>query len=304
MNNWIDIEAFAKINIGLGIGNQDSNGYHTISSIFHAINLSDLIRIEIAEKPGIEIHGYFDCPLASTTIYKAASLIIDRFSLEQGFRITVEKRIPVKAGLGGGSADAAGVLKGMVRLCSLPLHSDEMEKAGAAIGSDVPFFLHGGAAYVSGRGERVKAIAPRNDLFMLLVYPGFGVSTGEAFRGLDEFRKGQGCAPTKLMSMKESLAMYKSSPAEWKFKNDFTEYLENLHPLLREIDTYMRKTRALYVSPTGSGSCIYGIYDSYDSASNAKLGLYANLVKNFREKTIEGLALYAIKPLETSLVIR
>lgn len=305
MGNRIVIEAFAKINIGLGIGTLDDEGYHPISSIFHAVGLSDSISIEMTETPGIEVLGSFDCPIESSTVYRAAASVIEYFNIQKGCRISVTKRIPVKAGLGGGSADAAGVLEGLVRLFSIPADSSELEKMGAAIGSDVPFFLKGGAAYVSGRGELVERIAARNDFFILLAYPGFGVSTAEAFAGLDDYRRKSGVLnPGSLATKKELLDMFTSKPENWHFKNHFKEYLENEHPLLMKIDSLMKSTGALYTSPTGSGSCIYGIYDSSNSAKKAKHSFYSSATGFLEEKTLESIVLYVIKPLETSIVIR
>ncbi|HWP67825.1 MAG TPA: 4-(cytidine 5'-diphospho)-2-C-methyl-D-erythritol kinase, partial [Rectinemataceae bacterium] len=185
------IDACAKINIGLRVGSPGADGYHPILSLFHSVSLFD--TLSFARHPagqGILVRGGFDCPGEETTIYKAIQAFRTATGIVDGLEAEVGKHIPAMAGLGGGSADAAATLVALDRLFDTGFSKGELVDIGAQIGSDVPFFLFGGAALVSGRGDVVEPIAPRTDFGILLLYPGFGVSTKWAYSRLDEWRAG------------------------------------------------------------------------------------------------------------------
>jgi len=314
MARSVEIEAFAKINIGLHIGGRMPDGYHPIFSVFHSVDLNDTLSIGEKKGPGIEIAGSFDCPLEATTIYRAASLFLRSRRLDAGLSIVVDKRIPVQAGLGGGSADAAAVLVGLDELFPEGRSGDALAGMASMVGADVPFFLSGGAAYVSGRGERVEKLDPRLDLGLLILKPGFGMPTADAYLRLDATRaarpgisKGEAAGPPvprPLSSRSAANKALRSVPAAWSFENDFAPLLFESFPEYGIFESALREAGADFISPSGSGSCIYGVFDSQAASASAKEGVEEAIRSALGSKTLSGMALHAIKPLETSLVLR
>jgi 4-diphosphocytidyl-2-C-methyl-D-erythritol kinase len=174
---------------------------------------------------------------------------------------------------------------------------------GAEIGSDVPFFLSSSPAFVSGRGERVEPIRPHAVFSVLIVKPPFGVSTREAFDGLDSHRARRGgvaasfpsATPRSLAdahSAEEALAL---PIGGWDFRNDFSDYLFEIFPIYKDVEYALLESGAAFSSISGSGSSMYGIYATTEGAMEALHGISA--------KTISGMALYAIKPLERTLCL-
>lgn len=310
MENECTIEAYAKINIGLMIGAPLQTGYHPLLSIFHAVSLSDLVKVvKKPAKEGVLVSGDFDCPVEATTPYKAARLFMKETGIPDGAAVEVEKRVPARAGLGGGSADAAATLAGLNVVFQTGLGTDRLVALAAQIGADVPFFLYGGAAIVSGIGEVIDPLTPRTDFGVLLVYPGFGVSTQWAYRELDAFRKkngiGKGLFTAARGDEKERIrSIFAMQPGEWSFANAFEDILFDAYPAYRVIKRLLEAAGALFVSVTGSGSCIYGIFPSVEDALGRKPVLESMFAAEFDEKTMCGMALLAIKPLETSLLLR
>ena len=314
MNRQISIKAFGKINIGLDIGYPRLDGYHPIRSIFHSLAIVDTLTLEKSSDDAILVEGSFDCPMESTTIYKAAELFKRAAGAKGGIKLAVKKEIPTMAGLGGGSVDAAATLVALNALYDARLDRAELGAMAAQIGSDVPFFLDGGAAIVSGRGEIIKPIKPRNDFGIILVWPGFGISTAWAYAALDSWRAkasireksaGQlpGSSATEFGIEDEMEARFRLKPEKWDFRNSFGEMLYSANPVYPAIEMALPETGASFVSITGSGSCMYGIYASIDEARGVEGKLEAAIQKRNAEKTLYGMALRAIKPLETSLLL-
>jgi 4-diphosphocytidyl-2-C-methyl-D-erythritol kinase len=308
------ITACAKINIGLWIGSPGSDGYHPIMSLFQSVGLSDTLFVaRHQDGEGIRVTGDFDCPGDETTLYKAIKAFQAATGIVESIEAKVDKGIPAMAGMGGGSADAAATLVALDRIFGTGLSRKDLADLGAAVGSDVPFFLTGGAAFVTGRGDIIEPAVPRTDLGILLAYPGFGVSTKWAYSRLDEWRGRSSSSPRpmpakeipeKEMPAKEKiLAMYGDHPRTWNFRNSFEEILVPVFPVYGTIKTSFHESGAHFVSITGSGSCIYGIYASLGEAQAAKEKVRAALAAELGEKTLSGMALHAIKPLETSLFL-
>lgn len=314
MPKAVRVEAFAKINIGLAIGEPRPDAYHPILGIFHSVGVSDRLICSRAPAAGIEVTGRFDCAPEATTVYRAAELFFKITGLNgagKGCRIEVEKGIPAMAGLGGGSADGAGAIVALDSLFKTGLSESDMSAMACRVGADAPFFIHGGAAIVSGIGDIIEPIAPRNDFGLLLVFPDFGVSTKSAYAELDAFRaKTRGektltalfadmspLSPARLPELKARLAAnFYEHPRVWNFRNDFAEMLFARFPLYGRLEKLLKGEGALYVSVSGSGSCLYAVYDSFDAASDARQRLLS-------EKALYGISLRVVKPLETSLVL-
>src|SRR5690554_1690290 len=176
-------KAYAKINLGLEVLNKREDSYHDLAMIMTSISLSDELYFEEIDQNKIII----DCEkmshivLESNLIYIAAKLIKERFEINKGVKIRVVKNIPEKAGLGGGSADAAATLRGLNTLWNLGQSLDDLAKLAIEIGSDVPFCIYNKTAKVTGRGENIEFIDDVPYLNLLLVFPHFKASTKDVF---------------------------------------------------------------------------------------------------------------------------
>lgn len=300
--------AYAKLNLALEIGERKDDGFHDIRSIFHSIDLADTLELRVGgSSGGISVSGDFGCPVERSTVYRAAAGFmafcgIDPYGKGRGIELRVIKNIPSEAGLGGGSTDAAAVLRMLDLAFSTGLGTGDLAEIGAAIGSDVPFFLHGGAAFVSGRGERVEPLQPRGDFFILLIKPPFGISTPWAYRILDEDRAAGLVSPPDPRGFGDSgisggVAMveeYGRAVKEWRFGNDFLPTIERRKTDYGLIFDQLRTCGAEYASLSGSGSCAFGLFRTRASA-DAALGSLRN--------TLPDMVLRLLRPLETSLAL-
>lgn len=183
----VQLEANAKVNLTLDILGKRPDGYHEVKMVMQSVRLSDTIRLE-RRSEGISLR--MDAPGLPTDetnlAWKAARLFMDVYKIQMGVSIAVEKRIPVAAGLAGGSADAAGTLIGMNRLFGTDLSAKELCALGEQIGSDVPFCIEGGTMLATGRGEILHRLPELPPLFVVLAKPPVSVSTAWAYRTYDE----------------------------------------------------------------------------------------------------------------------
>jgi 4-diphosphocytidyl-2-C-methyl-D-erythritol kinase len=260
MARSVRVEAAAKVNLHLRVYGRREDGYHGILSLFQAVSLSDSLVIRsLKESDTIKIEGDFDCPVESTTVYRAAEAYRARTGDRTGLNISVTKRIPAGAGLGGGSSDAAATLAGLEAVLGAGVDSRAMAELGAAIGSDVPFFLGPGAAVVSGRGEIVEPIEARVDLSLVLAFPGFPVSTCEAYALLDDRRpddSGEGDpGPVDIE------VAYRGRPGEWPFANSFEPVIGAEHPRILDAKAAFLDAGAAFASMSGSGSSAFGVFE-------------------------------------------
>jgi len=324
------VRAAAKINIGLQVGRPNVDGYHAIAGIMQAVSLFDFLQFSMEdETSGIAVYGGFDCPVVETTIYRAADRFYEAIGTEPHVRIDVEKNIPAKAGLGGGSSDAGATLLCLNYLYENILNDDQLLTLAKSVGADVPFFVRGasrsdcscGACVVGGIGDVLEPIASRTDLGILLVYPGFGVSTAWAYKKLDMYRAsgkvGSGNISNGASAIVDStnpvalanpiVDTYQSNIRNWKydpsFENSFQAMLEEEFPIYGILEGGLRKVGAEFVSISGSGSCLYGIFPSIAGAEHAKAELLASLKSDLNENTIQSISLFAKRPLERSIYL-
>ncbi|NBK97648.1 MAG: 4-(cytidine 5'-diphospho)-2-C-methyl-D-erythritol kinase [Erysipelotrichia bacterium] len=179
------IEANAKINLTLDVVKKREDGYHELDMIMVPLSLCDVLDVSIALKDEI-ICGVEHFPLdESNTIYKAIKLMRERFHLKECFKVIVHKKIPMQAGLAGGSADGAAMLKAIIQLCNLTIEEKELLMIAKQIGADVPFCVVNEASRVQGIGEKVSRFKINCPFYLLLVKPEAGVSTGLAFSKID-----------------------------------------------------------------------------------------------------------------------
>ncbi len=268
MGTSVRVEAPAKINLHLRVYGRRPDGYHGIRSLFQAVSLSDELTIRSLKSPeAVEIDGEFDCPPQATTVHAAVLAFRRITGIRSGVSISIEKRIPAGAGLGGGSSDAASVLRGLDFLHGTGLGIEELSQAGAMVGSDVPFFFREGAALVSGRGERVREICPRQDFFLALAFPGFPVSTARAYALLDSARPDD--SSERDLSMQEIETAYRSPARTWPFANSFEEWVGVGHPRILSIRESLLSLGAVFAAMSGSGSTVFGVFDDGPSRDRA-----------------------------------
>jgi 4-diphosphocytidyl-2-C-methyl-D-erythritol kinase len=261
------IKARAKLNLHLEIGPKRPDGYHELVSLFQTVSLADELRFRRRGKNGIELIGNFPFPAEENIIAKACALFMEVTGLESGIEVSVEKNIPMGGGLGGGSSDAAAALRALNALFGEPLALEELSLLGASLGSDVPFFAQAACAVVEGRGERVGAFPGRSDLHAVIVDPGFPVSTKEAYLLWDrQAPSGGGFAfdPSRIR------AEYAKAADEWGFFNSFFPLIARENPVLVDIRDELREDGALRADMSGSGSSMYGIFDSAVMAEKAE----------------------------------
>ncbi len=274
MEKVVRIAAPAKINLHLRVYRRGGDGFHGLRSIFQAISLADEVIVRSLKKSNsIEILGDFDCPVEKTTFYKAILAWRRATGDTQGFRIEAQKHIPSGGGLGGGSSDAAAALRAFNFLSESPLDTAQLALLGAEVGSDVPFFLYGAAALVSGRGEIVEPIQARSDFGLLLCEPGFPSATPAAFALLDKERPDDSAEPDPAVA--RLLEAYYGPPAAWPFINSFEGPLFARYPVLGACFDALKQAGALFVRMSGSGSTLLGVFAGPDEARAAAASLGA-----------------------------
>jgi 4-diphosphocytidyl-2-C-methyl-D-erythritol kinase len=263
----------AKINLGLWILGPRPDGYHEIDTILQTIALEDEIRLEPAregftlETRGIPIPG--DAPNLLT---RAWDLLVERAGgrLPQGIKATLTKRIPVGAGLGGGSSDAAGFLLGADRILGLGLSPDELQTLAARLGSDVPFFLRGGTARATGRGEVVRQLCPMDPLWIVLATPPVAISTSWAY-GQVKLRLTRYDDRATFL---ESALAGRDLDAAWdEMRNDFEDVVLPGFPGLAALRHALIGGGAVKALLAGSGSTLFGIQRTREDAFRLANGL-------------------------------
>jgi 4-diphosphocytidyl-2-C-methyl-D-erythritol kinase len=281
MSGSLKIPAPCKINLHLRVGKLRADGYHDLESLFAAVDFGDTLEFEVLKDPGVcEILTDWpsvsippSIPPSENIVYKAVSLFRARTGFDRGLRIRLEKRVPLGGGLGGGSSDAAAALKALNLLAGAGLGTEDLREMALNLGSDVPFFLGGGAALVSGRGERIEPIPVPAGLQVLLINPGFPSPTAAAFRRLDRWRELNGSLPGPDLSRAGLTALAKSPPETWPYTNDFLPVF--LAGGGGEAGTYRRLLSALrgegadFAGLSGAGSTCFGIFKAGETAEKA-----------------------------------
>lgn len=186
------IETCAKVNLCLELLRRREDGFHELATVFCAIDLCDRIELTAAPSLTVAVTGA-DIPADERNLcHRAAVLLAERCGREPAVRLTIHKHIPVGAGLGGGSGNAAGVLAALAALWSVAIPGPELVELAAALGSDVPFFLHGGTALAGGRGESLAPLPVPRGLALVVVSPAEAVPTGEVYGAVTSFRHDAG----------------------------------------------------------------------------------------------------------------
>ena len=279
------VPSFAKLNLALQVIGKRADGFHELRTIFQSITLAD--RLEIEFTPGRQRRVELDSSLeiADNLVLRAAHALMDAASIRGHVRFRLDKRIPMGAGLGGGSSNAAAVLLALPVLARKPVPMAELNRIGAALGSDVPFFLYGGAALGLGRGEELYPLPEPGARHALLVTPGVHVSTPSAFAALAR------PTLTELTPIDLANKMKRFQSAAWALacagasnaaagweafcENDFEAAVFPQFPLLKSLHRKLRRSGASLVRMTGSGSALFGVYPSGPECERARIAMGA-----------------------------
>jgi len=265
------VRSFAKVNLTLDVLGTRPDGYHAIESVMQTVELHDAISLTLSEDEGIRISC--DVPEIPTDernlAHRAASLLLEAQGVSVGLDIRIEKRIPMEAGLGGGSSNSAAVLRGLSRLLGLSIPADEMCELAARIGSDVPFFLIGGTAFVSGRGEHVRPLPDIPPMWMVIVKPPLGVSTPWSYRRLDEMRVSGDRSTVTGERMTASKRILECMDFRSMVSNDLEAPAIEQHPEIAEIKAALIASGARSALMCGSGSAVFGLFEDESRARAA-----------------------------------
>ena len=262
----MDCPSNSKVNIGLKVLNQRDDGYHNIYTVFQELDFGDSITIEKTDS-GCTIKSNVDwIPTdKSNMCHKAYSAIKIKFPDLGGISIHIEKNVPIGSGLGGGSANAAAVLKGMNELYGLGLSNSELENIGTSVGADVPFFIGGGTQLGEGIGDKLTLLPSHIQGTYLLVIPDVSISTPWAYSELINKLNSEELMPNFKGFFSGDYASLKI------FENDFERIVIPAYPEIGAIKRKLLELGARFASLSGSGSTVYGIFDEDASAKEAEL---------------------------------
>ena len=265
------LQSHAKVNLYLKIGKKLKSGYHNIQSVMQPIQLHDNISFEKLSEDAIIVQSNNpDLESKGNLAYKAASLLKEKFKVKEGIRINIEKTIPMSAGLGGGSSNAANALVTLNILWGLKIPQKRLIGIGAGIGSDVPFFIVGKTALVEGTGNKIKPLRKSVSLNIVLVNPGIKVSTSWAYRQFDKSKNNLSSGNKKnVKDLVNAINKKDIKKISENVYNDFDAIMEKKYKIIKEIKTNFRKFGALNSSISGSGPTVIGIFDSIYTAREA-----------------------------------
>ncbi|MBR9936815.1 4-(cytidine 5'-diphospho)-2-C-methyl-D-erythritol kinase [Oscillospiraceae bacterium Marseille-Q3528] len=266
----IRLKALAKINIGLDVLRRREDGYHDVKMIMQTVGIYDQICLNREKTPGIRVKtNLFYLPdNENNLVYKAAKLLMDEFSIEDGVSIDLNKYIPVAAGMAGGSSDAASVLYGMNKMFSLGLSQDELMRRGVKIGADVPYCIMRGTALAEGIGEILTPLPPMPACFVLVAKPGISVSTKFVYENLHA----NDLRPEQHPDIDAAIAGIRAGDLKATAQamgNVLELVTAREYPVIEEIKNFMKKRGALNAMMSGSGPTVFGLFENKTTARNA-----------------------------------
>jgi 4-diphosphocytidyl-2-C-methyl-D-erythritol kinase len=276
----------AKINLYLKIGRKLKNGYHELKSVMQKIDLADNMHLEplnedkvIIECTNKELEG------EENLAYTAAMLLKKEYKVKAGVKIFIEKAVPLEAGLGGGSSNAATTLMALNKMWSLRLKENELIHLASRIGSDVPFFIGENAAVVEGIGDKIKPIKKSFSINLVMINPGFRVSTKWAYSAFDK-AKPKIKTDADMNELVKAIEKKDIKAIANNLHNDFDSIITKKYKALNDIKTNLLRNDALDVCISGSGPTIFGVYNSIYEAREAYFKLQYDYPFVFLTKTI------------------
>ncbi|AIQ26808.1 MULTISPECIES: 4-(cytidine 5'-diphospho)-2-C-methyl-D-erythritol kinase [Paenibacillus] len=265
-------KAPAKINLMLDVLHKRADGFHEVEMIMTMVDLADRLELSELKRDSIIISsqaGYI--PLDEKNLaFQAARLIKDRYNVRSGVHIHLDKRIPVAAGLAGGSSDAAATLRGLNRLWRLGIPAQELQELGAELGSDVPFCVTGGTALATGRGERLTQIASPPQCWVVLAKPPINVSTAEVY---GRVRANNIAVHPSALRMQQAIEAGDFSAVCAGLGNVLEDVTLKLHPEVQQLKEAMMKLGADGVLMSGSGPTVFGLVSKQSKVARIYNGL-------------------------------
>jgi 4-diphosphocytidyl-2-C-methyl-D-erythritol kinase len=268
-SSTLTVPAFAKINLSLRVLGQRPDGYHEIDTILQTISLHDTITLTLIEDP--EIVFSCDDPAlptgADNLVYQAAKSLQVRYAPKRGVRIQLEKPIPVQAGLGGGSSDAAVTLLALAHLWETNAGAAELLEIAGSLGSDVPFFFVGGTVRATGTGSYLTVMPDGPNRFLLVLKPNASISTSDAYKSL-KARSLTTVEAKTILSSSERGEISDSFNSK-ALQNDFEPVVFQLEPEIERAKAALIKAGAAAALLAGSGSAVFGVFDNRDAQARA-----------------------------------
>ena len=264
----MELKALGKINLGLDVLGRRENGYHDVRMVMQTVYLYDQIRIEKTKKPGIELStNLFYLPVNENNLaYQAADLLMKEFDVKEGVKITLDKHIPVAAGMAGGSSNAAAVLFGINRMFSLGLSQKELMERGVTLGADVPYCIWGGTALSEGIGEKLSRVDAMPECYILIAKPGISVSTAFVYQNLN--LSGLAKHPD-IDGMLECLRTKDLKGICDRLENVLETVTIKEYPIIEEVKKHLMDQGAMGALMSGSGPTIFAIFQDKKTADNA-----------------------------------
>ena len=266
--NEISVKALAKINLGLDVIRRREDGYHEVCMVMQTIHLYD--RLDIMKNTSgnitMETNLSFLPTNENNLVYKAAKLLCDEFDIKDGIHVNLQKRIPVAAGMAGGSTDAAAVLYGVNKIFDLGLSTQDLMDRGVKIGADVPYCIMRGTALAEGIGEKLSPLPPMVKCPVLIAKPAINVSTKFVYENLKLD------ANTVHPNMQQLISDIKEKDLN-KIACDMGNVLESVtipaYPVIADIKEHMMEHGAVGAMMSGSGPTVFGLYDDENTAQAA-----------------------------------
>lgn len=266
----VEVAAPAKLNLALLVGPCRPDGFHEIASLMVPVTLADRVVVERTPGAGLEVVCAV-APGADNLAAKAVRELEERLDRSFEVRVTVEKRVPTGAGLGGGSADAAATLQALERLFALELSPRLRYDAASALGSDVPFFLWPGPQLAMGRGQVLKAV-DLPELHLVVAMPEVGLSTAAVYRWRDEDAEVTlgDFAPRARLLAERAQAAETAADVAALVANDLEASVVARRPEVGELIGVLREAGAMAAAMTGSGAAVFGLFDGEEAALRAR----------------------------------
>lgn len=275
--NMLKVKAYGKVNLSLGITGKKENGYHLVEMIMQQISLHDVVTVKKIES-GIVLTT--DCAFIpndqSNIAFKVAKALLDKFNINSGLSIHIEKNIPVAAGLAGGSADAAGVIEGINTIFNLKMTQDERQAFALPFGADIPFCLQGGTAIATGIGENLEQIKGLEHTWLVLVKPSVKVSTESVYKAFDLKKVTKQPNTQKIKRLLE-LGQLKDLSGE--MVNVLEDVTAKEHPIIYRLKKKLKSFGAIEAMMSGSGPTVFGVFKHYKTAEQA----YINMCKTEKD---------------------
>ncbi len=259
-------KAYAKINLTLNITGKRDDGYHTLDTVMQTVSLYDTVTVGTAEQGVITVGcDRVFIPGSKNIAHKAAAAFFAALKLSGGARIVINKTIPVRGGFGGGSADAAAVLRCLNKLYKTGLSGDTLREIALPLGADVPFLIEGGTCHCKGIGEIMTPVKTTENAAYCVCASGKGASTARMFGEIDKHN----ISVTDSIKMLEALSSGDIRGVVASLHNDFMPICRKIFPSVSFLEGELYKNGALGVSLTGSGTGVFGVFESFDAAQTA-----------------------------------